>query len=267
MHLNKNKAAAHGLALAAVMTAVMVALALAVALLPPGAGAQTKPEDAQSGEPKPAATAAPETVRTFFLTNASEQNDFNDIQTDSRNVLPKAKIFALQAQNAITIRATAEDMEIAQKLIADLDQPRKLYRLTYTITDIYAGKRSGSQQFSLLVRPGEKSTFKQGSRVPIVTGTADAQTANTQVQYMDIGLSISALVIGSPDSLNVHTKIEESSLGEEKSVAAAQDPVVHQTVLDESSVLSNNKPFVLGSVDLPGTTQSQEIKVVAELVR
>jgi hypothetical protein len=87
------------------------------------------------------------------------------------------------------------------------------------------------------------------------------------VQYQDIGLSISAQVSGSPDSLDVHTKIEESSLGEEKSVAAAQDPVVRQTVLDESSVLSNSKPLVLGTLDLTGTTQSQEIKVMAELVR
>jgi type II secretory pathway component GspD/PulD (secretin) len=263
MQLNKIKAPARRLAVAAAMSAV----ALAIALQPPGASAQTKTEDAQPYESTLMAQAAPETVRTIFLTNASEQGDFNDIQTDLRNALPKAKIFGVQAKDAITIRATAEDMEIAQKIISDLDQARKVYRLTYTITDIDGNKRSGSQQFALLVRSGEKSTFKQGSRVPIVTGTYEGQPPGTQVQYQDIGLNISAQVSGSPDSLTVRTKIEESSLGEEKSVAAAQDPVVRQTVFDESSVLSNNKPLVLGSLDLPGTTQSQEIKVVAELVR
>ncbi len=262
MQLKKIKARMHGLA----STAVLAVVALAVVLLP-GAGAQTKTEDAQPCEARLMAQGALETVRTFFLTNVSEQGDLNGIQTDLRNVLPMAKIFGVPAQDAITLRATAEDMEIAQKLIADLDQPRKLYRLTYTITDIDGGKRSGSQQFTLLVRPGEKSMFKHGSRVPIVTGTYDGQPPGTQVQYQDIGLSISAQVNGSPDSLTVRTKIEESSLGEEKSVAGTQDPVVLQTVFDESSVLSNSKPLVLGSVDLPGTTQSQEIKVVAELVR
>lgn len=103
--------------------------------------------------------------------------------------------------------------------------------------------------------------------MPIVTGTTDGQTANTQMQYMDVGLSIEARTSGSPDSLNVHTKIEESSLGDEKPVGAAQDPVVRQTLFDESSVLSQGKPLVLGSLDLPGTTRSQEIAVVAELVR
>jgi type II secretory pathway component GspD/PulD (secretin) len=245
----------------------MAAVALALVLLPPGAAAQTKPEETQPSETKPVAPTAPETVRTVFLTNASEQNDFNDIQTDLRNVLPKAKIYGIQTQNAITIRATAEDMETAQKVISDLDQPRKHYRLTYTITDIDGGKRLGSQQFTLLVVSGERSLFKQGSRVPIVTGTFEGEPAGTQVQYQDIGLSINAQVSGSPGALNLHTKVELSSLAEEKPLASAQDPVVRQTVFDESSQLSQSKPMVLGSLDLPGTTRSQEIAVVAELVR
>ncbi|MGB8028859.1 MAG: hypothetical protein WCF30_04260 [Terracidiphilus sp.] len=263
MQLNRIAARRYGL----VAAAVMAAAALVLVLMPPGAGAQTKPEDAQPSQAKPAAPSAPETVRTFFLTNRSEQNDLNDIQTDLRNVLPKAKIYGIQTQNAITIRATAEDMETAQKLIADLDQPRKLYRLTYTITDIDGSKRLGSQQFTLLVTSGEKSTFKQGSRVPIVTGTFEGQPAGTQVQYQDIGLSIEAHANGSPDALNLHTKIEQSSLAEDKPVASAQDPVVRQTTFNESSVLTQGKPLVLGSLDLPGTTRSQEIEVVADLVR
>jgi type II secretory pathway component GspD/PulD (secretin) len=259
MQLNKTAASTHGLAPAAV--------ALALILLSPGAGAQTKPEDVQPSETKPAVQPSPETVQTFFLTNASEQNDLNDIQNDLRNALPGANIFIDQAQDAITVRGTAEDLEAAQKLVADLDQPRKLYRLTYTITDIDGGKRGAPQKFTMLVVSGEKSLFKQGSRVPIVTGTTDGQTESTQVQYQDIGLNINAQVNGSPDALNLHTKIEQSSLAEEKPVTSAQDPVVRQTVLDESSELTQGKPLVLGSLDLPGTTRSQEIEVVAELVR
>ena len=249
------------------LVAILAAVAMAFVAIPLGAGAQTKSEDAQPSQAKSAPQSAPETVRTFFLTNASEQNDFNDIETDLRNVLPKARIYGIHAQGAITLLATAEDMETAQKLIGDLDQPRKLYRLTYTLTEIDGGKRTGSQQFTLLVALGEKSTFKQGSRVPIVTGTFEGQPAGTQVQYQDIGLNINAQVNGSPEMLNLHTKIEQSSLAEDRPVAAAQDPVVRQTTLDESSVLSQGKPMVLGSLEIPGTTRSQEIAVLAELVR
>ena len=120
MQLNKIAARARRFTPAVVMAAV----ALAFVWMPQFANAQDKPEETQ---PSDAKAATPETVRTFFLTNAtSERNDFYDIQTALRNVLPKAKIYGIQAQNAITIRANAEDMETAQKLIADLDQPRKI---------------------------------------------------------------------------------------------------------------------------------------------
>lgn len=250
-----------------ISAALVATVALAFVWMTPGAAAQANPADAQPGLAKPSAPDAAETVRTFFLANASEQNAFRDIEIALRNVLPKARIYGIQAQEAITILATAEDMATAQRVIADLDQPRKIYRLTYTITDIEGGKRLESQQFSLLVTPGEKSTFKQGSRVPIVTGTLEGQPAGTQVQYQDIGLNINAQVNGSPDALNLQTKIEQSSLADEKPVASAQGPVVRQTVLDESSVLSQGKAMVLGSLDLPGTTRSQEIAVMSELVR
>ena len=263
MQLNRTAPGKRGMA----ATIALAAIALAVAILAPRADAQTKPEDARPSEAKPAAPPAPETVQTFFLTNASEQNDLNDIQTDLRNVLPRVSIFVDQAQDAITVRGTPETLETAQKIIADLDRPRKLYRLTYTITDLDGGKRIESQKFTLLVVSGERATFKQGSRVPIVTGTTDGQPQGTQMQYEDVGLAIEAHVNGSPDTLDLHTKIEQSSLAEEKPVASAQDPVVRQTVLDDSSVLSPDKPLVLGSLDLPGTTRSQEIEVVAELVR
>ena len=244
-------------------TAVLAAVVLVFVILAPRAGAQTKPEDTRPSDAKPAA----ETVQTFFLTNASEQNDLYDIQNDLRNALPGANIFVDQAQDAITVRGTPDNLETAQKIVADLDRPRKVYRLTYTITDLEGGKRVGSQKFTLLVVSGERTTFKQGSRVPILTGTTDGQPRGTQVQYQDVGLSIDARVNGSPGALDLHTKIEQSSLAEEKPVASAQDPVVRQTALDESSVLSQGKPLVLGSLDLPGAARSREIEVVAELVR
>ena len=263
MQLNRTASGMRGMA----ATAVLAAFTLAVPILAPRAGAQTKPEETTPCETKPAAPPAPETVQTFFLTSASESNDLNDIQTDLRNVLPRLAIFGVQSQNAITVRGTPENLATAQQLVENLDRPRKVYRLTYTITDFDGGRRVGSQKFTLLVVSGERSVFKQGSRVPIVTGTTDGQPQGTQVQYQDVGLSIEARVGGSPDALDLRTKIEQSSLAEEKPVGAAQDPVVRQTALDESSVPSQGKPLVLGSLDLPGTTRSQEIEVVAELVR
>ncbi len=39
-------------------------------------------------------------VQTFYLTNAWQQNDLNDVQTAFRNVLPNIKVYGVASQNA-----------------------------------------------------------------------------------------------------------------------------------------------------------------------
>jgi type II secretory pathway component GspD/PulD (secretin) len=249
--------------------ALAAACAVAFIMFAPRAGAQTPTGGSQPCEARPAPPPPPpEAVQTIFLSNAFEQNDLNDIATILRNVMPKEKIFPVQSQNAITLRATEEDLAIAQKLVTELDLPRKIYRLTYTITDFEDGKRTGSQHYAFLIVSGEKAIFKQGSRVPIVIGTVEKQTTNqsSEIQYQDIGVSIEATVSGSPEHLMLRSKIDQSSVGDDKSAVVAPDPVVRQAVLEGFSELTEKKPLVVGSLDLAGTTRHQEIEVVAEQV-
>jgi general secretion pathway protein D len=63
-------------------------------------------------------------VQTFYLANAWQQNDLNDVQTALRNVLPNTKVYGVQSQNAIVMRGTPDELMLAQKLIGDLDKPR-----------------------------------------------------------------------------------------------------------------------------------------------
>ena len=63
-------------------------------------------------------------VQTFYLTNAWQQNDLNDVQTALRNVMPNAKVYGVQSQNAIVMRGTPDELLLAQKLIDDLDKAR-----------------------------------------------------------------------------------------------------------------------------------------------
>ncbi|MDE3199406.1 MAG: type II and III secretion system protein [Acidobacteriota bacterium] len=64
-------------------------------------------------------------VQTFYLTNAWQQNDLNDVQTALRNVLASnVKVYAVASQNAIVMRGTPDELLLAQKLINDLDKPR-----------------------------------------------------------------------------------------------------------------------------------------------
>ncbi len=67
-------------------------------------------------------------VQTFYLTNAWQQNDLNDVQTALRNVMPNAKVYGVQSQNAIVMRGTPDELLLAQQLIDDLDKAARRSR-------------------------------------------------------------------------------------------------------------------------------------------
>jgi type II secretory pathway component GspD/PulD (secretin) len=216
------------------------------------------------------AKSSADSYQTLYLTNLTSQHDANDIQTDLRNMLPQAKLFYVPSQSAISIRGSAEDISLAQKIVSDLDHNKKIYRLTYTITDIESGKRAAPQHFSIIVASGTKTDLKQGSKVPIVIGTyaeTGPASQNSQVQYQDIGFEIEVSLNTYLDGVRLLTKMAESSVAEEKSGVGAQDPIFRQTTLEGTSTLVLGKPLVLGSLDIPGTTRRQEVDVVAEAVR
>jgi type II secretory pathway component GspD/PulD (secretin) len=241
-------------------------------LLNPAAQGQPKPEVNKPDEAKPSPAQPPESkpvadsYKTFYLTNVTQQNEMNDIQTDMRNLLPRAKIYGVPTQNAISLRASAEDLALAEKIIADLDRHTRTYRVTYTLTDFDGAKRLGSEHYSLLVTSGERTDLKQGTRIPVVTGTTAAGTAsaNTQVQYIDVGLSIYASLYEHSNGVRLHTKVERSSSGDSK---IEQEPEIRQTTLESTQTLTDGKPLQLGSLDVPGSTHRQEVEVTAEVVK
>jgi general secretion pathway protein D len=63
-------------------------------------------------------------VQTFYLTNAWQQNDLNDVMTALRNVLTSIKVYGVASQNALVIRGTPDELQLAQKIINDLDKAR-----------------------------------------------------------------------------------------------------------------------------------------------
>jgi type II secretory pathway component GspD/PulD (secretin) len=230
----------------------------------PEAKMDAKP-DAKPATMRPKA----DTLDTLYLKNATEQNELNDIQTAMRNALPYAHIYGVPTQRAIVLWATQDDIALAHRILADLDKKRPTYRLTYTISEFDGGKRIGAEHLSLVAAAGDKTEMKQGTRVPIVTGSIDSDTGkpSTQFQYVDLGLKIDATLDVSGESLTLRTKVEQSGVADEKSSVGIQDPVIRQSTLDGTSTLVPGKALVLGSLDVPGSTRREEVEVVAEAVR
>ncbi len=229
-------------------------------------------------QPAPAAASpAAESVRTFYLNSFNHyensfglSNDSNEILSALRNTLaPSDRVILVPGQNAIIVRATPEDLAIAEKIIKDLDRPKKAYRLTYTITEVDGGKTIGTQHFSMVVISGERTTLKQGSREPIVTGSYDngKSQAQTQMTYIDVGLNFDVLLDESADAIRLRSKIEQSSLADQVSGVGPQDPIIRQTILQGTSYLTAGKPLVLGSLDITGSTRRMDVSVVMEPIK
>ncbi len=207
--------------------------------------------------------------KTFYLANTNQQNESNEIVTALRNMLdPSVKIYLVPSQNAIVMRSSPENLVLAQKLISDLDRPKKVYRLTYAITEIDGGKRVGTQHIAMIVAGGQRTVMKQGNKVPIVTGsTTEGNSTQSTVTYLDVGLNFDATLDESVNGVRLRTKVEQLSLAEERSGVGIQDPVIRQTSVEGTSILTEGKPLILGSIDIPGTTRHLDIDVVMEAVR
>jgi hypothetical protein len=236
-------------------SALHAAITLAIACCAISAVAQTQDADAKTG---------PEIYQTLYLTNLTQQGDANELVTDLRNMLVKAKIYYVPSQGAISMIGTSEEIARAQKILSDLDKTKKIYRLTYTMKESDGGKTIGLQHFSIIVASGSMTVFKQGSRVPV--GPSSSNQGENQITYLDVGQEIEASLDGYLDGARLRTKVVQSSIAEEKS-GIEQFPIIRQTTLEGTSTLVQGKPLVLGSLDVPGSTRHQEVEVVSELVR
>ena len=211
-------------------------------------------------------TQPQESVAVIPLTHASTSNNsVSDLVNALRNAVDnRTRVFPDRTRNAIVVRGTAEEIEQARKVIAELDKPAPLYKITYTITQTENGQSTATQHYTLLAAAGEQANLKEGRRVPIVTGTqGTGSDTTTQVQYIDTGLNISARLDGS----SLRTKVEESAVADEKSSVNIQDPMIRQITLETIATITPGKPATLGSLDIPNSTRHQEVEVLVERIQ
>jgi len=244
---------------------------LTVALMLSATGAWSQATDT-AGKSAEIVSTKPDSGReqTFYLANSIQGNDANEILVAMRNMLdPHIRIYLVSSQNAIVVQASPDQLELAQKLIHDLDRPKKTYRLVYTITEMDGGKSVGTEHFSMVVVTGQKTNLKQGSKVPVLTGSYDPGSSKEQTQYtyLDVGMNFAATLDEFANGVRLQSKVEQSSIADDKTGVIPQAPIVRQCVLEGTAFLGLGKPLMLGSVDIPGSTRHLDIGVVMELVQ
>ncbi len=108
-------------------------------------------------------------VQTFYLTNVSQQNDANEILVALRNLLdPTVKLYLVNSQNAIVVRATPDQLVLAEKLINDLDRTRSEVIVDVAVLEVSRDKLRNlgitlPQSFGLTPQTSNSTTTNSGS--------------------------------------------------------------------------------------------------------
>ncbi len=125
-------------------------------------------------------------VQTFYLTNVSQQNDANEILVAMRNLLdPTVKLYLVNSQNAIVVRATPDQLILAEKLINDLDRTRSEVIVDVAVLEVSRDKMRNlgitlPQSFGLTPTATTSSSTTNSNGTPAATPTTSQNlTLNT----------------------------------------------------------------------------------------
>lgn len=237
---------------------ILASVGLALAVLMPGIRVEAQTSDVKSGD-APHDEAVYETIHLNYVT---EPRALYDLQNCLRNMLPgKTKIFALASQNALTIRGTAEDVAMAKKIVAELDRPRPVYRLTFTLMDTGQEKSDGGKTYSLTALSGEKAELNRDMHMAITHGQPQPGPSAPSSDERVEGLSIEMTADAVGDGVRLHSKVVDSGIADGMPGANGQEAGEQRTVLEGTNRLALGKPWVLGSMG------SEQVSVVVERAR
>jgi general secretion pathway protein D len=116
-------------------------------------------------------------VQTFYLTNASQPNDANELVVAIRNLLdPSVKIYVVPSQNAIVMRATPDELLIAQKLLNDLDRARPEVVVDVAVLEV---NRNVEHNLGITLPQSITLTPQANPNATTTTSTSTTGTATT----------------------------------------------------------------------------------------
>lgn len=132
-------------------------------------------------------------VQTFYLTNVSQQNDANEILVAMRNLLdPTVKLYLVNSQNAIVVRATPDQLVLAEKLINDLDRTRSEVIVDVAVLEVSRDKLRNlgitlPQSFGLTPTATSSTSSTATSSTSTSTGTTSGTTTSQNLTLNTLG--------------------------------------------------------------------------------
>jgi general secretion pathway protein D len=188
-------------------------------------------------------------VQTFYLTNAWQQNDLNDVQTALRNVMPDTKVYGVQSQNAIVMRGTPDELLLAQQLIDDLDKPRGEVVVDVAVLEVSKNWErdlglSWPSSFGIALQPNCSATNSCGSSSTSSSTTSSSAVSPTLYSLAHLNSTDFAVTVGSA-TLNL--------LLTDNNTKVLQSPRIRATDDQKAIMKIGSKiPEATGSYSTPG---------------
>src|SRR6185437_13934305 len=136
------------------------------------------------------------------------------------------------------------------------------YRITYTLTEMDGSKRIGSRRYAIVLDSGKDippAFLRLGSKVPLETGEIQGNSTSQSISYVDVGLFIEANLRSFANGHELRSQVTQSEVDTQQSLT--KDPVIRATDFKSAVLLQENKPIIIGNVDMPGTTHTLQILV------
>ncbi len=120
-------------------------------------------------------------VRTFYLSNTVQAQDLTEIVTGLRQLLDLKRIQQLNAQNAIIIRASPDQLAIAEKMIRDIDKAKPEVVIQVQVLEARLDKMRNlgvlpGQTASIQIVPPGTTTTTNGTNTN--SGSSTSSTTN-----------------------------------------------------------------------------------------
>ncbi|HVP00004.1 MAG TPA: cohesin domain-containing protein [Bryobacteraceae bacterium] len=134
-----------------------------------------------------------EVVRVFYVTNATSVQEFQEIATAIRTVAEIRRVFTYNAQKALIVRGSRDQVALTEKLIHDLDKPKSevvIDVIVLQVNSTYSRTLAATLYSQGTAGLQAAITFTGGSTTTVNTGTTGTSTGtSTGTGSGTVGLS------------------------------------------------------------------------------
>ena len=188
-----------------------------------------------------------EVVGTFYISNSLTQQDLTEIVNGLRQLLDLHRVQQVNAQNAIVIRDTPDKLELASKIIRDIDKAKPEVLLH---VQVLSADRDRLRQLGILPGQNVSLTFNPRCSVqPTNSGcsSSSSTTSSTSTSPLQITLNNLAHLASADYSLTLPGASAEAILTDSKT-KIIQDPEIRVTDGEKATLkIGQRVPVATGS--------------------